>query len=89
MTPDDREYIRSLPLLLVGGILFTVGTLIFYNKGDTTASVASMTLSIVLITVWATMTVQDGMRQWRYHDAKKELELHELDPNYPTGGHGD
>jgi predicted membrane protein len=58
-TDEDRAWIRALPLLLTGGIAFCVGALIFWTKGDTTASIASMTVGVVLVSMWAVTAVLD------------------------------
>jgi predicted membrane protein len=64
-TEEDKAWIRSLPLLLVGGVLFCAGAAIFWNKGDTTASIASMTLGIVLVSMWTVSAIVD------WHELRK------------------
>jgi protein-S-isoprenylcysteine O-methyltransferase Ste14 len=64
-TEDDKAWIRALPLLLTGGILFSAGALIFFSKGDTTASIAAMTVGVVLTSMWAATAIID------WHEARK------------------
>jgi protein-S-isoprenylcysteine O-methyltransferase Ste14 len=64
-TEEDRAWVRSLPLLLVGGVLFCAGAALFWEKGDTTASIASMTLGVVLVSVWMATALID------WHEARK------------------
>jgi predicted membrane protein len=65
MEQDDKAWIRALPLLLTGGIVFCIGALIFFQKGDVTASIAAMTLGVVLVAMWATTAIID------WHEACK------------------
>jgi putative effector of murein hydrolase LrgA (UPF0299 family) len=55
--PDDRAWLRSLPLLFVGGVLGVAGAWVFFDKGDSVASIASMTLGVVLVTAWLVMEI--------------------------------
>jgi hypothetical protein len=59
MQEQDRAWLRSLPLLLLGGVLFGAGALAFYRSGDTVASIAAMTLAVVLISQWAATALLD------------------------------
>jgi membrane protein implicated in regulation of membrane protease activity len=65
MTDNDKAWIRSLPLLMVGGVAFIVGALIFFQKGDAPASISSMTLGVVLVSMWSVTAIGD------WWDAKK------------------
>jgi predicted membrane protein len=69
MEPDDKAYIRSLPLLLTGGVLFCGGAFFFWNKGDTVASIASMTMGVVLVSMWAATAILDW---WEAHRRRKQ-----------------
>lgn len=70
-TEDDKAWIRALPLLLTGGVLFSAGALIFWQKGDTTASIAAMTIGVVLTSMWAATAVID------WHEARKRRKQQE------------
>jgi hypothetical protein len=59
MEPDTRDWLRSLPLLLVGGVALIAGAMWFYKAQDNIASVAAMTLGVVLISMWAATCVGD------------------------------
>jgi RsiW-degrading membrane proteinase PrsW (M82 family) len=67
-TEEDRAWVKTLPLLFLGGVLFAFGTIVFWNKGDTTASIASMTLGVVLMTTWMITAVIDW---WEAHRRRK------------------
>jgi predicted membrane protein len=74
MEPDDKAWLRALPLLLTGGILFSAGALIFWNKGDTTASIAAMTVGVVLTSMWSVTAVADW---WESHRRRKQQQHEE------------
>jgi hypothetical protein len=42
-----------LPLLLTGGATFVGGAFFIWNKGDSTASIAAMTLGVALVSMWS------------------------------------
>lgn len=65
MESEDKAWIRALPLLLTGGILFSAGAMIFFAKGDTTASIAALTVGVVLTSMWAATAIID------WHEARK------------------
>lgn len=69
MTDNDKAWIRSLPLLMVGGVAFIVGALIFFQKGDAPASISSMTLGIVLVSMWSVTAIGDW---WSARRAKED-----------------
>jgi hypothetical protein len=70
---EDKAWFRALPLLFLGGLLFAAGTLVFWNKGDATASIASMTLGVVLMTTWMVMEVI------RIHEERKRRKKDEAE----------
>lgn len=65
MENEDKAWLRALPLLMTGGVAFCVGALIFWQKGDTTASIASMTVGVVMVSVWMATALID------WHEARK------------------
>jgi putative effector of murein hydrolase LrgA (UPF0299 family) len=70
MDDDTRAWVRNLPLLFVGGVLGVAGAWVFFDRGDTVASIASMTLGVVLVTAWLVMEVI------RIHEERKKGEDH-------------
>jgi putative effector of murein hydrolase LrgA (UPF0299 family) len=66
MDEGTRAWIRNLPLLFVGGVLGVAGAWVFFDKGDSVASIASMTLGVVLVTAWLVMEVI------RIHEDRKQ-----------------
>jgi putative effector of murein hydrolase LrgA (UPF0299 family) len=71
MDEQTKSWVRNLPLLFVGGVLGVAGAWVFFDRGDSVASIASMTLGVVLVTAWLVMEVI------RIHeDRKKEGEQH-------------
>jgi putative effector of murein hydrolase LrgA (UPF0299 family) len=67
---EDKAWLRALPLLLTGGVVFCIGAMIFWQKGDTTASIAAMTLGVVLVTAWMVTALIDWWetRKRRRHE---------------------
>jgi putative effector of murein hydrolase LrgA (UPF0299 family) len=63
---ETKSYVRNLPLLFVGGVLGVVGAWAFFDRGDSVASIASMTLGVVLVTAWLVMEVI------RIHEDRKQ-----------------
>jgi putative effector of murein hydrolase LrgA (UPF0299 family) len=61
-----KSWVRNLPLLFVGGILGVAGAWVFFDKGDSVASIASMTLGVVLVTSWLVMEII------RIHEDRKQ-----------------
>jgi putative effector of murein hydrolase LrgA (UPF0299 family) len=57
MDEETRSWVRNLPLLFVGGVLGVAGAWVFFDRGDSVASIASMTLGVVLVTAWLVMEV--------------------------------
>jgi putative effector of murein hydrolase LrgA (UPF0299 family) len=54
---ETKSWVRNLPLLFVGGVLGVAGAWVFFDKGDSVASIASMTLGVVLVTAWLVMEI--------------------------------
>jgi putative effector of murein hydrolase LrgA (UPF0299 family) len=57
MDEETKSWVRNLPLLFVGGVLGVAGAWVFFDRGDSVASIASMTLGVVLVTAWLVMEV--------------------------------
>jgi hypothetical protein len=57
MDEETKSWARNRPLLFVGGVLGCAGAWVFFDKGDSVASIASMTLGVVLVTAWLVMEV--------------------------------
>jgi predicted membrane protein len=73
-TEEDKAYIRSLPLLLTGGAAFVGGAFFFWKQGDSTASIAAMTLGVALVSMW---TVTEIIR---IHEERKRRRDGDTDP---------
>jgi hypothetical protein len=71
---EDKAYLRSLPLLLTGGAAFVGGAYFFWNKGDSTASIAAMTLGVARGSMW---TVTEIIR---IHEERKRRRDGDTDP---------
>jgi putative effector of murein hydrolase LrgA (UPF0299 family) len=72
MDEESKSWARNLPLLFVGGVLGCAGAWVFFDKGDSVASIASMTLGVVLVTAWLVMEViriHEDRKQGRRSDA--------------------
>jgi uncharacterized membrane protein HdeD (DUF308 family) len=52
MDTDDKKYLRSWPLLLVAAVLLIAGAMIFFQKGDTTASIAAFAAGLMVLGGW-------------------------------------
>jgi putative effector of murein hydrolase LrgA (UPF0299 family) len=63
---ETKSWVRNLPLLFVGGVLGVAGAWVFFDKGDSVASIASMTLGVVLVTAWLVMEII------RIHEDRKQ-----------------
>jgi hypothetical protein len=50
-------------------VLFCGGAFFFWVKGDTTASIAAMTLGVVLVSMWAATSLIDW---WEAHRRRKQ-----------------
>jgi predicted membrane protein len=63
---EDKAWVRTLPLLAVGGVAILVGGFVFWQKGDSTASIAAMTLGVMFLSMWATTEIVEwwvGLRR--------------------------
>jgi thiol:disulfide interchange protein len=59
MTPEERTWLRSLPLLLAGSVLMVAAAWAFFQGEDNTASVAAFTAGLILLGAWLTTAIVD------------------------------
>jgi hypothetical protein len=59
MTPEDRTWLRALPLLLMSSLLMIAAAWAFFAGKDNTASIAAFSAGLVLLGAWLTSAIVD------------------------------
>lgn len=74
---SDREWFKSLPILLVSSILLITGAYAFVTRADPTAGVACLSAGLVVLGSWLTTGVVDWYldpppSKWEDDDGKSD-----------------
>lgn len=65
MNEEDKNWIKSLPLLLTAALLLFGAAWAFYKGNDGTGSIAAFSAGLVMLGVWTTTAVLDWSRDHR------------------------
>jgi hypothetical protein len=75
MNDSDKNWIRSLPLLLMASILMVGAAWAFFRGKDSTASIASFAAGLILLGAWLTTAIVD----WSHNKPQLVKQEEELD----------
>jgi hypothetical protein len=59
MTPEDRTWLRALPLLLMSSLLMIAAAWAFFAGKVNTASIAAFSAGLVLLGAWLSSAIVD------------------------------
>jgi hypothetical protein len=65
MTDSDRDFIKSLPLLLTAAVLLIIGAYTFWVKGNNTLSIAVAAVGVFLLGSWSATAIADWSKTHR------------------------
>jgi uncharacterized membrane protein HdeD (DUF308 family) len=68
---EDKNWLKSWPLLLVAAILLLAGALVFFQKGDSTASIAAFSAGLMVLGGW----IVTAAVEWHHslHRAREKM----------------
>jgi hypothetical protein len=65
VTDTDKDFIKSLPLLLTAAILLIIGAYTFWSKGNNTLSIAVAAIGVFLLGSWSATAIADWSKAHR------------------------